>query len=78
VAFRPGSYGLVPGEYITFGMKSVNPLIFSIVQIALFCADFVQAFGAVMDIRWIHTGVVETGTYCTAQGITLAFIHSIL
>jgi len=36
--------------------------------ILLFAADFVQAFGAVMDIRWIHTRVVVTGTYCNAQG----------
>jgi hypothetical protein len=68
MAFHPGTYGLVPSEYITFGMKLFNPLIFSIVQIVLFGADLVQALGAVMDIRWAHTGIVVTGTYCTAQG----------
>jgi len=36
--------------------------------IVLFGADFVQALGAVMDIRWAHTGIVVTGTYCRAQG----------
>ena len=71
MACRQGSYGLVPSKYTAFRKKSINPLISFIVQIVLFGADFVQALGAVMDIRWINTGVVVTGTYCTAQGITL-------
>jgi len=74
MARRPGTYGLVPSEYIAFGKKSINPLISSVVQIVLFCADFVQGFGAVMEIRWVHTGILVTGTYCTAQGITLTFL----
>ncbi|KAI4521532.1 hypothetical protein GGG16DRAFT_86885 [Schizophyllum commune] len=35
----------------------------------LFFSDLVQALGAVMDIRWIHNGVVKTGGFCTAQGV---------
>ncbi|KAF5320691.1 hypothetical protein D9619_001330 [Psilocybe cf. subviscida] len=35
----------------------------------LFVADILQATGAVMDIKWIHTGKVEVGTFCNAQGI---------
>ncbi|KAG5638054.1 hypothetical protein H0H81_002088 [Sphagnurus paluster] len=40
-----------------------------IFMLSLFCADFVQALGAVMDIKWIHQGVTEIGPYCTAQGV---------
>ncbi|TRM70280.1 hypothetical protein BD626DRAFT_423053 [Schizophyllum amplum] len=35
----------------------------------LFFSDLVQALGAVMDVRWIHSGIVQTGGFCTAQGI---------
>lgn len=38
-------------------------------QLNLFFSDLVQALGAVMDIRWIHNGVVKTGGFCTAQGV---------
>jgi hypothetical protein len=40
-------------------------------QLSLFAADFVQALGAVMDIKWIKDGKVEIGTFCTAQGKSL-------
>jgi hypothetical protein len=31
--------------------------------------DFIQAMGGVFDVRWVHSGIVTTGHYCTAQGI---------
>ena len=37
-------------------------------QLSVFAADFIQAVGAVMDIRWANKGLVEVGTFCTAQG----------
>ncbi|KAK0476750.1 hypothetical protein IW261DRAFT_1566827 [Armillaria novae-zelandiae] len=38
-------------------------------MLSLFFADFIQALGAVLDIKWINEGKVETGPFCTAQGI---------
>jgi len=35
----------------------------------LFIADALQAIGAVMDLKWIGTGQVEAGQFCSAQGI---------
>ena len=35
-------------------------------QLNLFFSDLVQALGAVMDIRWIHNGVVKTGGFCAS------------
>ncbi|KAL0956613.1 hypothetical protein HGRIS_002749 [Hohenbuehelia grisea] len=40
-----------------------------IFMLSLFSADLVQALGAVMDIKWINDGKVETGQFCTAQGV---------
>jgi len=40
-----------------------------IFMLSLFAADFVQAVGAVMDIKWINDGKVEIGNFCTAQGV---------
>lgn len=37
-------------------------------KLSLFVADFIQAAGMAMDIKWIHEGKVQTGTYCTVQG----------
>jgi hypothetical protein len=34
----------------------------------LFIADALQAIGAVMDLKWIGTGQVEAGQFCSAQG----------
>jgi hypothetical protein len=31
--------------------------------------DFLQAMGGVLDVRWAHNGIVNSGHYCTAQGI---------
>jgi len=25
--------------------------------------------GGIFDVRWVHNGIVTTGSYCTAQGI---------
>ncbi|KAF8915566.1 hypothetical protein CPB85DRAFT_413173 [Mucidula mucida] len=38
-------------------------------MLSLFAADFLQALGAVLDIKWINEGVVEVGSFCTAQGV---------
>jgi len=37
-------------------------------QLSLFIADALQAIGAVMDLRWVGTGRVEAGQFCSAQG----------
>ncbi|TFK44243.1 hypothetical protein BDQ12DRAFT_7840 [Crucibulum laeve] len=47
-----------------FFQQPVDVLMFS-----LFCADIIQAIGAVMDIKWINDGKVEIGGFCTAQGV---------
>jgi hypothetical protein len=31
--------------------------------------DFLQAMGGVLDVRWAHNGIVNSGPYCKAQGI---------
>lgn len=31
-------------------------------------ADVVQAVGAVLSLKWIQSGKVEVGTFCTVQG----------
>jgi hypothetical protein len=38
-------------------------------QLSLLVADLVQALGTIMDIRWIHKGIVRVGGFCTAQGM---------
>ncbi|KAF9482233.1 hypothetical protein BDN70DRAFT_801951 [Pholiota conissans] len=40
-----------------------------LLMFSLFSADLLQGIGAVMDIRWIHLGKVEVGSFCTSQGI---------
>ncbi|KAJ7736825.1 hypothetical protein B0H16DRAFT_1572738 [Mycena metata] len=40
-----------------------------VLMLSLFAADLVQAVGAVMDIKWVHSGVVAVGPFCTAQGV---------
>ncbi|KAF9467367.1 hypothetical protein BDZ94DRAFT_1249167 [Collybia nuda] len=49
-----------------------------IFMLSLFVADFVQALGAVMDIKWIRDGKVEIGAFCTAQGETGVAITTLL
>jgi hypothetical protein len=29
--------------------------------------------GGVLNVWWIHNGIVATGPYCTAQGVTQQF-----
>ncbi|KDR75049.1 hypothetical protein GALMADRAFT_248909 [Galerina marginata CBS 339.88] len=41
-----------------------------LLMFSLFSADVLQAIGAVMDIKWIQDGKVESGNFCNAQGIT--------
>ena len=31
--------------------------------------DILQALGGILDVRWANSGIVTTGSYCTAQGI---------
>lgn len=40
-----------------------------VLMLSLFVADLIQAIGAVMDVRWVHSGKVEVGAFCTAQGV---------
>lgn len=40
-----------------------------VLMLSLFVADLIQAVGAVMDVRWVHSGKVEVGAFCTAQGV---------
>ncbi|KAF8893529.1 hypothetical protein BD779DRAFT_1506741 [Infundibulicybe gibba] len=44
-----------------------------IFMLSLFSADFIQAVGAVMDVKWINDGKVQIGGYCTAQGVVQQF-----
>jgi hypothetical protein len=34
-----------------------------------FIYDILQATSCILNIRWIHNGIVEAGSYCTIQGI---------
>ncbi|KAH9978631.1 hypothetical protein BGW80DRAFT_1280089, partial [Lactifluus volemus] len=36
-----------------------------------FICEFLQALGGLLNIRWVHNGIVKAGSYCTAQGIIL-------
>jgi hypothetical protein len=38
-----------------------------LLQLSLLATDLVQAVGTIMDIRWIHKGIVYVGGFCTAQ-----------
>ncbi|KAH9978595.1 hypothetical protein BGW80DRAFT_1279883 [Lactifluus volemus] len=38
---------------------------------SLFICELLQALGGLLNIRWVHNGIVKTGSYCTAQGIIL-------
>ncbi|RDB16862.1 hypothetical protein Hypma_002509 [Hypsizygus marmoreus] len=40
-----------------------------ILMLSLFIGDFIQALGAVMDIKWINEGTVQIGNFCAAQGV---------
>ncbi|THH21357.1 hypothetical protein EW146_g174 [Bondarzewia mesenterica] len=40
-----------------------------IYMMSLFCSDMLQAIGYVLNIKWVHEGMVQTGSFCTAQGI---------
>jgi hypothetical protein len=44
-------------------------LILVVRQLFLFIYDIMQAMGGILDVRWVHNGIVTTGSYCTAQGI---------
>jgi hypothetical protein len=38
-------------------------------QLALLLADVVQSLGHILSIRWISSGIVVEGSYCTVQGM---------
>jgi hypothetical protein len=40
-------------------------------QFSIFICDFLQALGGLLNIRWVHNGIVKSGSYCTAQGVIL-------
>jgi len=35
----------------------------------LLCSDFIQAFGSLLNLRWVLDGAITQGTFCTAQGV---------
>ncbi|KLO07848.1 hypothetical protein SCHPADRAFT_944920 [Schizopora paradoxa] len=37
--------------------------------LSLFVADVLQSIGSAMSARWVHTGIVKAGHFCTAQGV---------
>ncbi|KAF8261259.1 hypothetical protein EI94DRAFT_1746334, partial [Lactarius quietus] len=41
-----------------------------IYMLSLFVYDILEAIGGTLNIRWAQDGIVTTGAYCTAQGIT--------
>ena len=44
-------------------------------QLSLFVADLLQSIGGAMDIKWVHTGIVQIGHYCTAEGDSFITIN---
>jgi hypothetical protein len=38
-------------------------------QISLFAAKVIQGLGHAMELKWVIEGKLNTGTFCTAQGI---------
>lgn len=40
-----------------------------ILMFSLFIADLLQAISSVMDLKWVGSGHVEVGEFCSAQGI---------
>ena len=39
-----------------------------ILKFSLFVADTLQAIGGAVNAKWVHSGKVEAGTFCDAQG----------
>ena len=37
-------------------------------QLSLFIGDLLQAIGSVMDLKWVGSGHLEVGQFCSAQG----------
>ncbi len=63
---EPMDVFMVRHPCVDFGSSSDS---FNVIKLSLFAADFLQALGAVLDIKWINEGVVEVGSFCTAQGM---------
>jgi len=40
-----------------------------IYMLTIFIYDVLQATGCILNIRWVHKGIVIADSYCTAQGI---------
>ncbi|KIJ99521.1 hypothetical protein K443DRAFT_102086 [Laccaria amethystina LaAM-08-1] len=40
-----------------------------ILMLSLFFGDLLQAIGSVMDLKWVGSGHLEVGQFCSAQGI---------
>ncbi|EIN11602.1 hypothetical protein PUNSTDRAFT_61801 [Punctularia strigosozonata HHB-11173 SS5] len=55
----------------TAGLISILSIIllFVLIALQLLASDLVQAVGAVMDLKWIESGTVSPGHFCTSQGI---------
>jgi uncharacterized membrane protein len=51
-----------------FCFRTVQSFIEFYTQLSLFIADLLQAIGAAMDLKWVGSGHLEVGQFCSAQG----------
>ena len=66
--------GYYCGDLLTFTwsvrvLQRRENLILVVSQLSLFIYDILEATGCILNIRWVHNGIVEAGSYCTTQGI---------
>ncbi|TFY64241.1 hypothetical protein EVG20_g6012 [Dentipellis fragilis] len=67
-------FGLIVRNVIRYRRDAIDPswrLLdkpLDIYMLSLFCLDFVQALGSVLDVKWVNEGKVYSGTFCSAQG----------
>ncbi|GJJ12792.1 hypothetical protein Clacol_007037 [Clathrus columnatus] len=76
IATVPGFISSLSRNFIRFYMNIPrkewrlfkSPL--DVYMFSLLVSDFLQGFGKVLNIRWLHLHVVHCGRYCTTQGAT--------
>ena len=51
-----------------FCFRTVQSFIEFYMQFSLFIADLLQAIGSVMYLKWVGSGHLEVGEFCSAQG----------
>lgn len=47
-------------------------------KVSLFAAEFIQGLGHVLSMKWVIEGQVNTGTFCTTQGILIIWLTRIV